>query len=91
MESSASPGTNPELTMGESSPASPGDAYRARWRWDGVVKRTHLLNCWYQRSCAYNVYVKDGKVIFEEPAAEYPGTNQSVPDFNPRGCQKGAC
>lgn len=91
MESSASPGTNPELTMGESSPASPGDAYRARWRWDGVVKGTHLLNCWYQRSCAYNVYVKDGKVIFEEPAAEYPRTNQSVPDFNPRGCQKGAC
>ena len=56
MESSASPGTNPELTMGKSSPASPGDAYRARWRWDGVVKGIHLLNCWYQRSCAYDVY-----------------------------------
>jgi DMSO reductase family type II enzyme molybdopterin subunit len=30
-------------------------------------------------------------VAFEEPAAEYPRTNSSVPDFNPRGCQKGAC
>src|SRR3972149_6172304 len=68
-----------------------GDRYRGRWRWDSVTKGTHLLNCWYQRSCAYNVYVKDGAVAFEEPAAEYPRTNSSVPDFNPRGCQKGAC
>ncbi len=68
-----------------------GDAYRARWRWDRVVKGTHLLNCWYQRSCAYNVFVKDGKVLWEEPVGDYPPTNVSVPDFNPRGCQKGAC
>ncbi len=68
-----------------------GDRYRRRWRWDSVAKGTHLLNCWYQRNCAYNVYVKDGTVAFEEPAAEYPQTNSSVPDFNPRGCQKGAC
>lgn len=47
-----------------------GDRYRRRWRWDGVAKGTHLLNCWYQRNCAYNVYVKDGSVAFEEPAAE---------------------
>ncbi len=33
-----------------------GDRYRARWRWDSVVKGTHLLHCWYQRSCSYNVY-----------------------------------
>ncbi|OGO52098.1 MAG: hypothetical protein A2148_09685, partial [Chloroflexi bacterium RBG_16_68_14] len=71
-------------------PAS-GDSYRARWRWDKVVKGTHLLNCWYGRSCAYNVYVKDGVVVWEEPAGEYPQTNPSLPDFNPRGCQKGAC
>jgi DMSO reductase family type II enzyme molybdopterin subunit len=37
------------------------------------------------------VYVKDGAVAFEEPVGEYPRTNSSVPDFNPRGCQKGAC
>ncbi len=67
------------------------ERYRSRWRWDSVSKGTHLLNCWYQRNCAYNVYVRDGRVAFEEPAAQYPRTNASVPDFNPRGCQKGAC
>lgn len=67
------------------------DAYRARWRWDRVVKGTHLINCWYQRNCAYNVYVRDGAVLWEEPAGEYPQTNSSVPDFNPRGCEMGAC
>lgn len=67
------------------------ERYRRRWRWDSFAKGTHLLNCWYQRNCAYNVFVRDGKVAFEEPAAEYPRTNPSVPDFNPRGCQKGAC
>ena len=67
------------------------DRYRERWRWQRVTKGTHLLNCWYQRSCAYNVYVKDGAVLWEEPAGEYGRTNASVPDFNPRGCQKGAC
>ena len=72
-------------------PAPSRERYRRRWRWDNVVKGTHLLNCWYQRNCAYNVYVRDGAVAFEEPAAEYPRTNSSVPDFNPRGCQKGAC
>ncbi len=70
---------------------STAERYKARWRWDKVVKGTHLLNCWYQRSCAYNVYVKDGQVVLEEQAAEYPRTNSSVPDFNPRGCEKGAC
>ncbi|MDE3094820.1 MAG: molybdopterin-dependent oxidoreductase [Chloroflexota bacterium] len=56
-----------------------------------MSKGTHLLNCWYQRNCAYNVYVKDGAVAFEEASGTYPQTNPSVPDFNPRGCQKGAC
>lgn len=68
-----------------------GERYRKRWRWDSVAKGTHLLNCWYQRNCAYNVYVRDGEVAFEEQVGAYPRTNGSVPDFNPRGCQKGAC
>jgi len=86
-----------ETQAGTASGAAPlsapgsADRYRRRWRWDRVAKGTHLLNCWYQRSCAYNVFVRDGAVAFEEQAAEYPRTNSSVPDFNPRGCQKGAC
>ena len=82
-------GDLPQATGGKA--AFSGERYRKRWRWDSVAKGTHLLNCWYQRNCAYNVYVRDGAVAFEEPAAEYPRTNSSVPDFNPRGCQKGAC
>jgi len=75
----------------ERTPSRGIDPYRERWRWDSVSKGTHLLNCWYQRSCAYNVFVKDGAVVYEEASGTYPPTNASVPDFNPRGCQKGAC
>jgi len=67
-----------------------GDLYRTKWTWDRVVKGTHYANCGYQR-CAWNVYVKDGVVWREEQVAAYEQTNSDVPDFNPRGCQKGAC
>ena len=67
------------------------DLYRQRWSWDYVAKGTHYVNCWYQRGCNWNIYVKDGVVFREEQVASYPQTNASVPDFNPRGCQKGAC
>ncbi len=65
------------------------DLYRERLAWDRIVKGTHQVNCWYQRGCTFNVFVKDGMVMREEQAATYPQTNPSVPDFNPRGCQKG--
>jgi len=65
------------------------ELYREHLAWDRVVKGTHHVNCWYQRGCTFNVFVKDGVVMREEQAATYPQTNASVPDFNPRGCQKG--
>lgn len=67
------------------------DVYRERWTWDRVVKGSHQVNCWYQRGCCWNVFVKDNIVWREEQAATYEQTNSEVPDFNPRGCQKGAC
>jgi DMSO reductase family type II enzyme molybdopterin subunit len=67
------------------------DLYRQRWSWDRIAKGTHFVNCWYQRGCCWNVYVKDGVVFREEQVGAYPQTNEEVPDFNPRGCQKGAC
>lgn len=67
------------------------DLYRDRWRWDRRVRSTHFVNCWYQAHCAWDVFVKDGIVWREEQAGDYPRTNADVPDFNPRGCQKGAC
>ena len=67
------------------------DLYRRDWTWDRVAKGTHFVNCWYQRGCNWNVYVKDGIVFREEQAGSYEQTNPDVPDYNPRGCQKGAC
>jgi len=67
------------------------DTYRKQWTWDSVSRGTHLINCWYQSHCSFDVYVKDGLVFREEQAGEYPATKPELPDFNPRGCQKGAC
>ena len=53
------------------------------------MRGTHFNNCAYQTNCAFNVFVKDGRVVREEQIAAYPQTNQDVPDLNPRGCQKG--
>lgn len=66
------------------------DIYREKWTWDKVVKGTHYSNCGYQR-CAWNIYVKDGIVWREEQAADYEEVSSDLPDFNPRGCQKGGC
>jgi steroid C-25 hydroxylase alpha subunit len=67
------------------------DLYRRKWTWDKVSPATHYVNCWYQSSCNWNIYVKDGIVWREEQAGIYSQTNGDLPDFNPRGCQKGAC
>jgi DMSO reductase family type II enzyme molybdopterin subunit len=65
------------------------DLYRERWRWDRVVRGTHTnANC--VSSCAWNLYVRDEVVWREEQSSPYSASNQGVPDFNPRGCQKGA-
>jgi DMSO reductase family type II enzyme molybdopterin subunit len=65
------------------------DVYRERWRWERVVRGTHTnVNC--VSSCAWNLYVRDGIVWREEQSAPYAPSNASVPDWNPRGCQKGA-
>lgn len=67
------------------------DVYRSQWTWDKVVRSTHHLNCWYQAHCSWDVYVKDGIVYREEQAGEYEQVNPELPDYNPRGCQKGGC
>jgi DMSO reductase family type II enzyme molybdopterin subunit len=65
------------------------DLYRRRWRWDRVVCGTHTsANC--IASCAWNLYVRGGIVWREEQSAPYAASNPGLPDWNPRGCQKGA-
>ncbi len=63
--------------------------YRDQFAWDSVVRSTHSANC--TGSCSWKVYVKDGIILREEQAADYPRINDELPDYNPRGCQKGAC
>ena len=65
------------------------DLYHKQWTWDKVVRSTHSANC--TGSCSWNVYVRDGVMIREEQAADYPRISSELPDYNPRGCQKGAC
>ncbi|MBI4517055.1 MAG: molybdopterin-dependent oxidoreductase [Deltaproteobacteria bacterium] len=66
------------------------DLYRRQWRWDRVVRGTHTMtNC--TAGCAWDLFVKDDVVWREEQKAPYVASMPSLPDFNPRGCQKGAC
>jgi DMSO reductase family type II enzyme molybdopterin subunit len=66
------------------------DVYRQRWTWERVARGTHTnTNC--VASCAWNLYVKEGVVWREEQNGRYAASNETVPDFNPRGCNKGAC
>lgn len=47
----------------------------------------HCVNC--QGNCAWEVWVKDGKVTRENQSASYPQIAPDIPDYNPRGCNKG--
>jgi nitrate reductase alpha subunit len=63
-------------------------SYRGRWAHDKVVRSTHGVNC--TGSCSWNVYVKDGLVTWESQAVDYPSTGPDMPDYEPRGCPRGA-
>jgi DMSO reductase family type II enzyme molybdopterin subunit len=66
------------------------DVWRERLRWDRVVHSSHSgANC--LSACSWNVFVRDGIAWREEQNAIYAASEPGVPDFNPRGCQKGAC
>jgi DMSO reductase family type II enzyme molybdopterin subunit len=70
--------------------ASWQELHRGAWRWDRVVRGTHLrANCF--GACAFDLYVKDGVVWREEQADVYAREAPGLPDYAPRGCQKGAC
>ena len=62
--------------------------YRDRWQHDKVVRSTHGVNC--TGSCSWNVYVKDGIITWESQAVDYPSTGPDMPDYEPRGCPRGA-
>ena len=65
------------------------DTYRDKWKWDTVTWGTHCVDC-YPANCPYRVFVRDGRIVREEPAATFKTIEPGVPDMNPTGCQKGA-
>jgi len=66
-----------------------GDSfYRDRWSHDRVVRSTHGVNC--TGSCSWKVYVKDGIITWEAQQTDYPSTGADRPEYEPRGCPRGA-
>lgn len=66
-----------------------GDAfYRDRWSHDKVVRSTHGVNC--TGSCSWKVYVKDGIITWEAQQTDYPSAGADRPEYEPRGCPRGA-
>ncbi len=61
--------------------------YRNRWQHDKVVRSTHGVNC--TGGCSWNIHVKDGIVVWETQALDYPLLEKSLPPYEPRGCQRG--
>jgi nitrate reductase alpha subunit len=59
-----------------------------RWAHDKVVRSTHGVNC--TGSCSWNVYVKEGLITWESQAVDYPSTGAEMPEYEPRGCPRGA-
>ncbi len=63
-------------------------SYRRRWQHDRVVRSTHGVNC--TGSCSWKVHVKDGLVTWETQQTDYPSNGPDTPDYEPRGCPRGA-
>jgi nitrate reductase alpha subunit len=63
-------------------------AYRRRWQHDKVVRSTHGVNC--TGSCSWKIHVKDGIITWETQQTDYPSNGADTPDYEPRGCPRGA-
>ncbi len=64
------------------------EVYRRRWQHDKVVRSTHGVNC--TGSCSWKIHVKDGIIAWETQQTDYPSTGDNFPDYEPRGCPRGA-
>ncbi|MFI5063503.1 MAG: nitrate reductase subunit alpha [Streptosporangiales bacterium] len=75
-------------SLHESDPAEWDRFYRDRWAHDKVVRSTHGVNC--TGSCSWQVFVKDGLITWEHQATDYPSAGPDSPEYEPRGCPRGA-
>lgn len=64
------------------------NVYRRRWQHDKIVRTTHGVNC--TGSCSWQVHVKDGIITWETQQTDYPTTGPDMPEYEPRGCPRGA-
>ncbi len=62
--------------------------YRDRWQHDKVVRSTHGVNC--TGSCSWKIHVKDGIITWETQQTDYPSLGPDSPEYEPRGCPRGA-
>ncbi|WP_280358349.1 nitrate reductase subunit alpha [Nocardia otitidiscaviarum] len=62
--------------------------YRDRWAHDKVVRSTHGVNC--TGSCSWKIYVSDGVITWESQQTDYPSVGADKPEYEPRGCPRGA-
>jgi nitrate reductase alpha subunit len=62
--------------------------WHERWRHDKVVRSTHGVNC--TGSCSWKVFVKDGIITWETQQTDYPSVGPDSPEYEPRGCPRGA-
>ncbi len=52
------------------------------------MRSTHGVNC--TGSCSWKVYVKDGIITWETQQTDYPSVGPDTPEYEPRGCPRGA-
>ncbi|MEN8757739.1 MAG: nitrate reductase subunit alpha, partial [Desulfobacterales bacterium] len=64
------------------------ELYRRRWQYDKKVRSTHGVNC--TGSCSWDVYVKNGILVWETQRTDYPACGEGFPNHEPRGCPRGA-
>lgn len=63
--------------------------YRRKWGgWDKITRGAHCMDC-YPNRCAFNVYQRDGRILYEEQLGTLPQIEKGVPDWNPGGCLGG--
>jgi nitrate reductase alpha subunit len=53
-----------------------------------VVRSTHGVNC--TGSCSWKIYVRDGIITWEAQQTDYPSVGPDRPEYEPRGCPRGA-
>src|SRR3989339_574994 len=61
--------------------------YRNRFQHDRIVRSTHGVNC--TGGCSWKIHVKDGIVVWETQQLDYPLLEDTLPPYEPRGCQRG--